>query len=76
MKFSAEITLFFDDRTLPSALDKAGFTIRTMKLLPYDPTRPGQTVSPVSLAAVAAVEQLGRPFRRMFRMLAYAQPKQ
>jgi len=64
---------FFDDQTLLSAMNKAGFALRKMQLFPYDPSRPGQPVSPVSLAAVTAVEQLGKPFHRMFRMLAYAQ---
>jgi 2-polyprenyl-3-methyl-5-hydroxy-6-metoxy-1,4-benzoquinol methylase len=63
---------FFDDRTLPAALRKSGFEIRAMRLFPYDPSRPGQPVSPLSLAAVTAIEQLGKPFGRMFRMLVYA----
>ncbi len=63
---------FFDDRTLPVSLHKTGFAVRQMKLFPYDPSRPGQPVSPLSLAAVTAIEQLGKPFGRMFRMLIYA----
>src|SRR5262249_19284230 len=64
---------FFDDRTLSAALQRAGFVTRKLDLFPYDPSRPGQYVSPVSLAAVTVVERLGQPFGRMFRMLAYAQ---
>lgn len=71
--FGSNHLTFFDDRTLRALLLKAGFPIRTMKLSPYDPSRPGQPISPVSLAAVTVIEQLGRPFNRMFRMLAYAQ---
>ncbi len=71
--FGSNHLTFFDDRTLRALLSKAGFSIRKMKLFPYDPTRPGQPLSPVSLAAVTVIEQLGRPFNRMFRMLAYAE---
>ena len=38
----------------------------------YDPSRPGQAISPLNLAAVATAEWLGRPFGRVFRMLVYA----
>ena len=70
--FGGNHLTFFDDRTLAAILTKAGFSIREMKLSPYDPSRPGQPISRLSLAAVTAIEQLGRPFNRMFRMLAYA----
>ena len=72
--FGGNHLTFFDDRTLPAALDKAGFSLREVKLSPYDPSRPGQPISLVSLVAVALVEQAGRPFGRMFRMLTYANP--
>jgi 2-polyprenyl-3-methyl-5-hydroxy-6-metoxy-1,4-benzoquinol methylase len=64
---------FFDDRSLPLALERAGFRVRTLRLSSYDPARPGQEVSRASLAAVAVTEWLGRPFGRVFRMLAYAE---
>jgi 2-polyprenyl-3-methyl-5-hydroxy-6-metoxy-1,4-benzoquinol methylase len=73
--FGGNHLTFFDDRTLPVALDKAGFSLREVKHSPYDPSRPGQPISLVSLATVALVEQAGRPFGRMFRMLTYANPK-
>jgi 2-polyprenyl-3-methyl-5-hydroxy-6-metoxy-1,4-benzoquinol methylase len=63
---------FFDDRTLVSALRRAGFDIWRLEMFPYDPLRPGQYCSQISLAAVTAIEQMGRPFGRMFRLLAYA----
>ncbi|HEX2878926.1 MAG TPA: methyltransferase domain-containing protein [Polyangiaceae bacterium] len=64
---------FFDDRTLPAAFRKAGLGPSRLALSPYDPTRPGQYVSPISLMTVAAVERVGQPFDRVFRMLAYTQ---
>jgi 2-polyprenyl-3-methyl-5-hydroxy-6-metoxy-1,4-benzoquinol methylase len=64
---------FFDDRTLPATLRRAGFEPSRLALSPYDPSRPGQYVSPISLFTVAAVERIGQPFDRVFRMLAYTQ---
>jgi hypothetical protein len=72
--FGSNHICFFDDRSLPFALQTAGFTVRRLSLFPYDPERPGQPVSLLSLATVTAVEQLGRPFNRMFRLLVYARP--
>jgi len=63
---------FFDDRSLPLALSRAGFAVDSLKQSPYDPARPGQEISALNLAAVAFVEWLGRPFGRGFRMLASA----
>ena len=57
---------------LPIALQKQGFALHSISLFPYDPSRPGQPISPVSLAAVTAVEWLGKPFNRMFRMVVHA----
>jgi 2-polyprenyl-3-methyl-5-hydroxy-6-metoxy-1,4-benzoquinol methylase len=70
--FGGNHVCFFDDRSLPLALDREGFQVNAVRLFPYDPSRPGGAVSPVSLAVVTAVEWLGRPFNRMFRMLAFA----
>ncbi len=66
---------FFDDRTLCRALHDAQFTLRRMWKFPYDPRRPGTTVSVPSLVAIRAVEELGRPFGAVFRMVAYARKK-
>jgi 2-polyprenyl-3-methyl-5-hydroxy-6-metoxy-1,4-benzoquinol methylase len=63
---------FFDDRSLPLALEQTGFQVTLRQQFPYDPSRPGQYVSPLNLAAVSFVEWLGRPFNRLFRMLVYA----
>lgn len=63
---------FFDDRSLPLALQKAGFEVRLRQCFPYDPARPGQEVSALNLLAVTFVEWLGKPFNRVFRMLVYA----
>lgn len=63
---------FFDDRSLPSMLRRAGFELTSLRLLPYDPARPGQEVSGAALAVVRLVETLGRPLGRVFRMIAYA----
>lgn len=71
--FGRNHVCFFDDRSLPLALKKAGFEVRLLEQFPYDPARPGQDISPLNLAAVALVEQLGQPFHRGFRMLVYAQ---
>jgi len=64
---------FFDDRSLPRTLIKAGFRVRLLEQFPYDRERPGQEISPLNLAVVSLVERLGQPFDRSFRMLAYAQ---
>src|SRR5262249_26617361 len=66
---------FFDDQSLPRALTSTGFTLRALRQFPYDPSRPGQPISPVNLAAIALAERLGRPFGRVFRMLAYAKKR-
>jgi 2-polyprenyl-3-methyl-5-hydroxy-6-metoxy-1,4-benzoquinol methylase len=70
--FGGNHVCFFDDRSLPLALGAEGLTVDALQLFPYDPSRPGQPVSRASLAAVAAVEWIGRPFNRTFRMLALA----
>jgi 2-polyprenyl-3-methyl-5-hydroxy-6-metoxy-1,4-benzoquinol methylase len=70
--FGGNHVCFFDDRSLPVALQKQGFSLHSISLFPYDPSRPGQPISPVSLAAVTAVEWLGKPFNRMFRMVVHA----
>lgn len=71
--FGRNHVCFFDDRSLPRAIEAAGFQMRSLEQLPYDPARPGQEISPLNLAVVTLVERLGRPFGRGFRMLAYAQ---
>jgi 2-polyprenyl-3-methyl-5-hydroxy-6-metoxy-1,4-benzoquinol methylase len=63
---------FFDDRSLPLALQRGGFTVQRQRQFAYDPRRPGQYISPLNLAAVTAVDRLGRPFGRAFRLLVYA----
>jgi len=70
--FGGNHVCFFDDRSLPLAIKRAGFVERKTKLFPYDPARPGQHISPVNLAVVTAVEWLGKPFNRVFRLLTYA----
>ncbi len=70
--FGSNHICFFDNRTMPMALEKAGFVVEKMKLSPYDPRRPGQYISLVNLLVVTIVEWLGLPFGRVFRMLIYA----
>lgn len=70
--FGRNHVCFFDDRTLALGLERAGLTLEAMKLTPYDPRRPGAPISLVNLAGVTLIERLGQPFRRTFRMLAYA----
>ncbi len=70
--FGRNHVCFFDDRSLPLALERAGFAIRRQEQLAYDPTRPGQDISRLNLAAMMLVEQLGKPLHRMFRLLTYA----
>jgi SAM-dependent methyltransferase len=70
--FGGNHVCFFDDRSLPVALRKQAFSLHSITLSPYDPTRPGGPMSPVSLAAVTAVEWLGKPFNRMLRMVVHA----
>ena len=70
--FARNHVCFFDDRTLPRMLERAGFAVGARTLAAYDPSRPGQAISPLNLAAVATAEWLGRPFGRVFRMLVYA----
>jgi 2-polyprenyl-3-methyl-5-hydroxy-6-metoxy-1,4-benzoquinol methylase len=71
--FGRNHVCFFDDRSLPLALERAGFRIRALQQSSYDPARPGQEVSRASLAAVALTEWIGRPLGRVFRLLAYAE---
>jgi 2-polyprenyl-3-methyl-5-hydroxy-6-metoxy-1,4-benzoquinol methylase len=70
--FGGNHVCFFDNRSLPLALEAESFVVDALQLFPYDPSRPGGPVSRASLAAVAAVEWLGKPFNRTFRMLAFA----
>ena len=70
--FGGNHVCFFDDRSLSVALRKEGFSLHSINLFPYDPSRPGGSISPLSLAAVTAVEWLGKPFNRMFRMVVHA----
>lgn len=70
--FGRNHVAFFDDRSLPLALRRAGLELRALHRAPYDPARPGQAISALNLLAVGAMETLGRPFGRVFRILAYA----
>jgi 2-polyprenyl-3-methyl-5-hydroxy-6-metoxy-1,4-benzoquinol methylase len=70
--FGRNHVCFFDDRTLAAALERSGLALERLVLSPYDPRRPGAPISPLHLAAVTALERLGQPFRRVFRLLAYA----
>jgi len=70
--FGRNHLVFFDDRSLPLALQTAGFEVRAQQYFRYDTARPGQDVSRLNLALVGAVEWLGKPFGRVFRMLVYA----
>jgi 2-polyprenyl-3-methyl-5-hydroxy-6-metoxy-1,4-benzoquinol methylase len=70
--FGRNHVAFFDDRSLPRALRRAGFDLQALRRAPYDPARPGQEISPLNLLAIRAVEAVGRPFGRVFRLLAYA----
>lgn len=70
--FGSNHVCFFDDRTLPAMLHKAGFELERCELSPYDPARPGAPVSTLMLAAVTAIETMGRPVGRVFRMLTFA----
>ncbi|MFQ5654511.1 MAG: class I SAM-dependent methyltransferase [Planctomycetota bacterium] len=70
--FGRNHVCFFDAQTLVSALNRAEFELRRMWRFPYDPRRPGGEISLASLALVSAVEWMGRPFGRVFRMVAFA----
>ncbi len=70
--FGRNHVAFFDDRSLPLALARAGFQLLGMERFRYDPTRPGQEVSAAQVAVVAALERLGAPFGRVMRLLAWA----
>lgn len=70
--FAGNHLFFFDTRTLPRALRAAGFDVRESRLFPYNPARPGMPISIASLVMITAVEWLGLPFRRVFRMMYYA----
>lgn len=63
---------FFDDRSLPLALQRTGFAVRLQRRFPYDTSRLGQQVSPLNLLALTLVERLAMPFGRVFRMVVYA----
>lgn len=70
--FGSNHVCFFDDRSLPRAVAKAGFEVREQKVLSYDPRRPGQYVSPINLAALTVIEAFAWPLNRGFRLLSYA----
>jgi len=70
--FGGNHVCFFDDYTLTAALRAADFQIRGMWKFPYDPRRPGMRVSLANLAIIRAVEELGRPFGAVFRMIVFA----
>lgn len=70
--FGRNHVCFFDDRSLPLVLARAGFALRHQEQLAYDPSRPGQDISRFNLAAMMLIEQLGKPLHRLFRLLAYA----
>ncbi|MEO8601507.1 MAG: class I SAM-dependent methyltransferase [bacterium] len=70
--FGRNHVCFFDDRSLPLALQRAGFAVHRQRQFRYDPRRPGQYISPLNLAAVTAVDWLGVPFGRVFRLLVHA----
>jgi len=70
--FGSNHVCFFDDCTLAAALNSAGFKVRSMWKFPYDPRRPGMRMSLANLVIIRAVEELGRPFGAVFRMIAFA----
>lgn len=70
--FGRNHVAFFDDRTLPEALRRAGLEVGPVRFTRYDTARPGQEVSALDMLAVTAAEWAGKPFDRVFRMLAYA----
>jgi 2-polyprenyl-3-methyl-5-hydroxy-6-metoxy-1,4-benzoquinol methylase len=73
--FGRNHVCFFDDRTLKTALENAHLSVDRISLSPYDPRRPGAEISLLNLIAVTAIERMGQPFKRVFRMLAYAQKR-
>lgn len=70
--FGSNHIYFFDSKSLPMLLEKAGFTLEKIELSAYNPKRPGQYVSFLNLVVITLVEWLGLPFGRVFRMLVYA----
>ncbi len=64
---------FFDDQSLPWAVERAGLRVRAIEFSRYDTSRPGQHVPALSLLGLAMIERLAQPLNRVFRMLAYAQ---
>jgi hypothetical protein len=70
--FGGNHVCFFDNSTLAAALSSAGFKVRSIWKFPYDPRRPGMRISLANLVIIRVVEELGRPFGAVFRMIAFA----
>ena len=64
----------FDDRSLPLLLRSTGFDVQRIVRSPYDPERAGLPLSPFAAAGIRALELVGTPFGRTFRLLVYARP--
>ena len=70
--FGCNHVCFFDDKTLPLAIEKAGFNVDSVWKFPYDPRRPGQKISIPGLIMATLADWVGYPFGAVFRMVHYA----
>lgn len=70
--FGCNHVCFFDTKTLPKAIEAAGFTVDSVWKFPYDPIRPGQPMSLVALISATLSDWIGYPFGAVFRMVHYA----
>ena len=75
--FGANHICFFDDRTLALALNNAGFEVNKSLIFPYFPLfmRKGMSISFINSIVISFIELFGVPFKRVFRLLYYAEKK-
>ena len=71
--FGTNHVCFFDHRTLPIALQKAGYIVDTMQRVKYDPAHEGEVDSHSILAiGLSGLETLAQPLGLPYRLLAFA----
>ena len=70
--FGCNHVSFFDTRTLPAAIEAAGFKTDSVWKFPYNPRRAALNISLPSLVAATVTDWVGYPLGAVFRMVHYA----
>ena len=70
--FGSNHVCFFDTKTLPKAIEAAGFQVDSVWKFPYDVSRSGQPMSLLNLIVATLSDWIGYPFGTVFRMVHYA----